>query len=281
MSSRVLNLRRADACSACGAQLAAGTRAHWNAARRVVTCLPCLERSPVGRVERGEQLERRTERERAKIDRGRAGASAQREYARRRHNRGAKTRERHPYIGGALLALRGTPQHERAFAQGSAGERALGEWLDERARTSGTVMLHDRRMPRGRGNIDHLAIAPSGVYVIDAKAVNGRVRVTRPLIGKPTLRVAGRDRTKFADGLDRQVAAVRGALAAAGRADVPIEGVLCFTKADLPLFGGSRIRGHRLHCRAKLARHLNGRGAFTREQIDELARVLAAALPTA
>ena len=39
------------------------------------------------------------------------------------------------------------------------------------------VLLHDRRIPRSRANIDHIAVAPSGVTVVDAKAVKGKVRV--------------------------------------------------------------------------------------------------------
>jgi hypothetical protein len=273
MSSRLLNLRRADACCVCDTPLAAGTRAHWNAARRVVTCISCHDKTPVGHAARIAQ--------RSAFDRGRAGASAQREHLRRQRGREARTRNSHPWIGELLLALRGTPQHERAFAQGSHGERAVGDSLDRRTAKSGTIVLHDRRMPGGHGNIDHIAVAPSGVYVIDAKAVRGKVRVSRPLLGKPRLLVAGRDRTKFAHGLDRQVAAVRAALARLGRADVAVEGVLCFTKADLPLLGSAPIRGHRLHYRRALERKLNRPGPLDGEAIDVLARGLAAEFPRA
>lgn len=188
---------------------------------------------------------------------------------------------RHPYVGTVLLALRRIPQHERAFAQGSHGEQRVGDALDRRTAKSGTLILHDRRMPGGYGNVDHLAVAPAGVYVIDTKAVNGKVRVSRPLFGEPKLLVAGRDRLKLVDGLDRQVAAVRGALDAIGRSDVPVTGVLCFTKADLPLIGGSQIRGHRLHYTHALARRLNRRGPLAKDQIDVLARELGTAFPRA
>ncbi len=273
MSSRIIILRRADVCCACGRPLPAGTRASWVADRRTVTCMACHAKSATGRVER---MRRDSE-----LDRGRAGASAEREYLRRRRNRETRTRHRHPYVGTLLLALQRTPQHERAFAQGSRGEQRVGEMLDRRTERSGTVILHDRRMPDGYGNVDHLAIAPSGVYVIDAKAVNGRVRVSRPLFGRPKLLVAGHDRTKFADGLDRQVAAVRDALAAIGRPDVSVSGVLCFTKADLPLLGGQQIRGHRLHYGRALTRKLNRTGPLTSEQIGALADELSRAFPRA
>lgn len=39
------------------------------------------------------------------------------------------------------------------------------------------IFLHYRRVPRTRGNIDHIVVAPSGVYVVDAKRYRGRVEV--------------------------------------------------------------------------------------------------------
>jgi hypothetical protein len=110
------------------------------------------------------------------------------------------------------LLLRDAPQHEIAWQRGAAGERAVGDSLEKRLADGMVVLLHDRQMPRSRSNVDHLAVAPSGVYVIDAKDYTGKVRVERPLLGKPKLLVNGRDRTKIVDGLDRQVAAVRDAI---------------------------------------------------------------------
>ncbi len=55
-------------------------------------------------------------------------------------------------------------------------------------------MLHDRRIPGSRANIDHIAIATSGVWVIDAKRYKGKVQVSRPLFGQPKLTIAGATR---------------------------------------------------------------------------------------
>jgi hypothetical protein len=77
------------------------------------------------------------------------------------------------------------------------------------------------------------------------------------------------------------VAAVRQALDDLGHADVPVVGMFCFTKADLPLFGSSEIRGHRLHHRRALARKLNQRGPLGAEAIRALADALASAFPSA
>ncbi len=214
------------------------------------------------------------------IDCGRPGASVEREYHRRRRNREARVRRSHPRIGGLLLALRGAPRHEVSFRQGGRGERAVARSLERRTARGPAVILHDRRMPGGYGNIDHLAIAPRGVFVIDAKAIRGKVRISRPLLSKPRLLVRGRSRPKLLSGLDRQVDAVRRALASSGHAAVPVEGVLCFTEAELPLLG-REIAGHRLlYCRG-LARKLNRTGPLSAEAIETLARALAGVFPAA
>ena len=125
-------------------------------------------------------------------------------------------------IGGLLLALRRAPQHESAFHSGQVGEESVARSLERRTAKGRAIVMHDRRMPHGRGNIDHLAVAPTGVYVIDAKSIGGKVRVTKPVFGDAKLMINGRNRSRLVDGLDRQVAAVRGALADLGRTDVPV-----------------------------------------------------------
>lgn len=116
---------------------------------------------------------------------------------------------------------------------------------------SGTpvMLLHDRRMPgRVRENVDHIAVGPGGVTVIDAKNYRGRVRVER--VGglfserRSVLTVAGRDRTGLVDALERTMAAIQNLLRVAGEGDVDARGALCFVDAaGLPLLGGQQVRG--------------------------------------
>ena len=94
--------------------------------------------------------------------------------------REARIRTAHPRIGGLVLALSADPQSTTAWAVGARGEELLATGLDGLAE-QGVHALHDRRIPGSRSNIDHIAIAPSGVYVIDAKRYTGR----------PNLRVEG------------------------------------------------------------------------------------------
>jgi hypothetical protein len=263
-----MRLRRDDTCHACGAALPKSTDAYWDAEERTVTCLGCLaEPTPDDPPP-------------AELDRGSPGASAAREHRRRRANREARTRSRHPLVGGLLLAFCGPPQHERAWASGGRGEEAVGRSLERHTEGGPAIILHDRRMPRGHGNVDHLAVAPTGVFLIDAKAIKGNVRVSQPLFGNPKLIVAGRNRTKPLDGLDRQIEAVRQSLADAGNDEVSVAGILCFTKANLPLFG-RKIRGHQLRRCRDTARQLNRSGPLDADAIATVAFALAEAFPPA
>ena len=63
-------------------------------------------------------------------------------------------RERHPRIGNLLLKLQDAPEHEKAWATGATGEEELAAFLSRRC--PDVTVLHDRRMPRSRANIDLL-----------------------------------------------------------------------------------------------------------------------------
>ena len=148
-------------------------------------------------------------------------------------------------------------------------------------------MLHDRRMPNGRANIDHIAVAASGVYVIDAKRYHGKIEVLNPLFGAPKLKIAGRDRTKLVDGLGKQVAVVREVLSAVAP-DAPVRGCMCFLAPEgfmadsgLPVLRTLKIKGYPLYYPRRLARRLNRRGALTPDQGRSIHAHLAASLQPA
>ncbi len=99
---------------------------------------------------------------------GAAGASAQREYERRMTRREEQIRTRHPKLGGLILALSDDPQSTKAWASGAKGEVALGARLDKQTSES-IAVLHDRRIPGTKANIDHIVVMAGGVFVVDAK----------------------------------------------------------------------------------------------------------------
>ena len=97
-----------------------------------------------------------------------------------------------------------------------------------RDQLAGAVALHDRRVPAAPSYIDHIAIGPAGVYVIETRELTGRIEkrdVGAWLRADERLFVGGRDRTKLLAGVEEQCAVVRTALA--DLADTPVHPVLC------------------------------------------------------
>ncbi len=270
VAGRKLTLRRDDVCTCCGADLAAGTHSWWDKDTRTVTCTGCwvgANSSPGPAA--------------APPDLGQPGASLLREHERRRRNRENRTRGTHPRIGGLVLALGGAPQHESSFEQGALAERAVADSLARRTNSNRVITLHNRRMPGGRGDIDHVAVAPTGVWVIDTKDWKGKVEIKDPLFGTPRLLIGGRECTSLIDGLERQIAAVRAALDRGGDHQIPLHGALCFTKADLPFLRTHTFRAHLLLYRKALAKRLNADGPLSPATIEHVARKLATGLPPA
>ncbi|WP_291888685.1 nuclease-related domain-containing protein [Cellulomonas sp.] len=219
------------------------------------------------------------------VDSGTAGRSAQREYERRRAQRDSRIRDAHPRLGGVILALTDEPQSTSAWARGARGEEVLGRRLDALA-DHGVRLLHDRRIPRTRANIDHIAVGPSGVVVIDAKRYRGRpaLRVEGGLLRPRTSRlmVGSRDCTTLVQGVHRQTALVRGALERAGLADIPVHAMLCFVDADWPLIGGAFvIEGVDVLWPKKAIERLVSPGPIAASRIDETHRTLAMTFPVA
>ena len=159
------------------------------------------------------------------------GTSAQREYERRKANDEARTRAKWGKLGGLAVALSDEKQSTKAWSSGAAGEAAVGARLDGLVSESIRVM-HDRRIPGSKANIDHIVVTPGGVWVIDTKRYVGpapekRVEggIIRPRV--ELLTVKGRDKTALVDGVLKQVGHVRDAVG-----EVPVFGVLCFVDAE-------------------------------------------------
>jgi Nuclease-related domain len=71
--------------------------------------------------------------------------------------------------------LRFRPSEQaRTWQRGAHGERHTARLL-RRLTRNGFVVLHDLAVPGSPGNVDHLVIGPSGVFVIDSKQWTGSV----------------------------------------------------------------------------------------------------------
>ena len=258
-------------CSRCGIVLARGSVAVWNRASRSMHCVEC----PTA----GHRVEAEAP---PPIDAGIAGGSARREHGRRVAKREADTRARWGNrIGGLVLKLTDEPQSTRAWRVGAEGEEKLAKALAE---VDGLRVLNDRRVPGTRGNIDHIVVAPAGVFVVDAKHYKGLVKVRdRGGLFRTDLRlyVAGRDCSHLAEGLGWQVEAVEQALESADLDPLPpVTPVLCFIGAEWPLFRPpSSFGGVRLESIRSLRGLLADEQALDGAAIDRTLRVLATTLP--
>ncbi len=185
-----------------------------------------------------------------------AGSSAFREYERRRANELAavdvrRSRVKERFGGGrlgsvvaAITVENSEKASTRVWKQGAVGEQKVAQVLDGLVGAE-LIVLHDRKLPKSRANIDHLVVTPSGVWVIDAKRYIGK-RPERYQEGgffratSVGLKVGGRKRDSLIDGILGQVDQVQTVVGE----DVPVHGALCFVDSDWPLFGGSfAVRG--------------------------------------
>lgn len=212
----------------------------------------------------------------------RAGASARREYERRREARRARVLSRHPRIGRLLLAVTGAPAHEEAWLKGAEGEERTARRLNKLLHGQGVVLVHDRRMPGSRANIDHLAVGPGGVTVIDTKRIRGKVRVRREGAlfseSRERLMVGGRDQTKLVEGVRRQVSVVSELLGDG----VAVLGVMCFIESDgLPLFSKPKLDDVHVTGPRGVARLARRDGPHSPSEVQAIAERLRLALPEA
>jgi hypothetical protein len=213
---------------------------------------------------------------------GVAGASAQREFERRRDARAARVKGRlGNFVGGVVLGLSNEPQSTRAWASGAVGERGLAEALGH---IEGLQVLHDRRVPRTRGNIDHIVVAAAGVFVVDAKHYRGLIRIrNRGGLFKidDRLYVGSHDCSELAENMGWQVAAVQAAIFASGIDPAPsVTPVLCFVDGEWPLFGSpASYKGVRLEGKRSIKKLVSAAGSLDAAGVDRVVRVLATALP--
>jgi hypothetical protein len=187
-----------------------------------------------------------------------AGESARQQYERLREQRRARLRDNRAVIlGGSavlcalgaiafhlmlgawwmglmfgaipLMDLIGRTRDEDAWRKGALGEETVGKALDSLG--GYTRALHDRLIPGSKANIDHVLVASTGVWTIDAKNYTGKLEVRQR---GQELWVNGRNRTKLVKQAQRQAEVVRRVLAREGLAAVPVTPALCFLGVQWP-----------------------------------------------
>ena len=270
---RRMKLRYAGTCRVCGVELPARTEAVYEGRTRTVRCVACVS-APVD-LERMQSVAESETQPAAGV----AGASARREHERRKARDEERLRAKWGRLGGIAVALSDERQSTRVWQQGAIGEERLGARLDSLV-SDDLAVLHDRRIPGTKSNIDHLVVTLGGVWVIDAKRYVGRrpeLRIeggiVRPRVEK--LLVGRRDQKNVVDGVLKQVELVKDVVG-----DFRVSGALCFLEADWPLISGAfTTRGVHVTRPKRLAKLLRDDSGDV--DVDAVAALLAERFPPA
>lgn len=214
----------------------------------------------------------------AHIDPGTPGASARARYLRLRERDDARRRRAFGRLAPLVALLTGPKRSTEAWGKGAEGEERVGPLLTRFVGARG-LLLHDRRIPGSRANLDHLAIVPSGVWVIDAKHYRGRLErrtVGGWFVSRQALFVGGRDCPSLLASAARQ----RERVARRVPAGVNVRAALCFTGVELSLFARPfELEGVLVTWPRALARTLASPGPLDVDARRELAVTLANAFP--
>jgi hypothetical protein len=217
---------------------------------------------------------------------GQAGASAEREYERRRIKREADARKSLGGLGVVLTRVVREPQSTAAWKRGAQGEIKTAARLAKHLNETGVRILHDRRVPgHGHANIDHIMVGPGGITVADSKAVRGKVRVESKgglFSSRRLLLVNGRDRTPLVEGVERQIGYIRAALETTDFEELDIRGALCFPNPDgLPLVSTLWLRKVMIDGPKRVAKLARRPGDLDQASVDRVWQHLDRSFPQA
>ena len=254
-------------CARCGTILRAGTPAVWDNRAHRMSCIEC----PKPRVAVAPPP----------LSRGTAGASTRREHDRRAANDEARLAERFgSRLGGFIATVRDERPSTRSFASGAYGEEKLARAL---AKVPGIEVLHDRRIPGSWGNIDHIVVAPAGLFVIDTKRYQGRVQLKRRgsiLHPEYRLYASGFDRTTDINEIKALAAIVDRAVLEHTVEPQPIAvPVLCFVDAEQTRLDPYAHDGVLLETEHSIRELLLSEVEMAPGQVDHVARELGRLFP--
>jgi hypothetical protein len=191
-----------------------------------------------------------------------------------------------------------TPSFDQSGSREPEGsgriQRRRGEG-DRRSRLRGTlamvegqgvIVLNDRRIPGSKATIAVIAVAPAGVFVIDAQPHKGLVQTKRPgsfdRLGPPELHVGRKNCTPHVEALSAQAAVVRSTLdGSLVGSHVPVTAMLCLTRAEWGLASSALVRDVWVGWPRLLAGTLRSPGAMDAPQVNEVAQMIEIGLPAA
>jgi hypothetical protein len=263
---RRLRLRYAASCSSCGIALSPGAEAVWDPVAKQATCLACMPRDAIPAA-------------------GTPGQSAAAEGNRRTDRRVEDVRRHYGDHAAAVAEEMAALTAAATWAKGSEGENRLADFV-VREVGDAVIPLHDRLIPGTRGNIDHIFVASTGVWVVDAKAYKGKIvrHEAGPIWRRDnTVHIGGRNRTSLAKGVEKQVSAVVAALRSdATLTGTDVHGALCFLDSDWGLLDFPfQVGNIWVMYPGALRKRLKKAGRLERDVMERIARRLDLSLPRA
>ncbi|MDQ8045009.1 MAG: nuclease-related domain-containing protein [Solirubrobacteraceae bacterium] len=142
------------------------------------------------------------------------------------------------------------------------------------------ALLHHRRTPLLAPPMDHIAVAPCGVWIVHSRGHAGRIAARRPMFGDPRLTIGGHDRSDLLASLEQQVGYVERALAH-DHPDVAVRSALLFVDTEAPLVSTPHLGSYLFFGTPSVVRHLNSDGPLRPERIQVVAELLEARFPGA
>lgn len=142
-------------------------------------------------------------------------------------------------VGGSAALREGRTRRDPKWVKGAAGEYLMDLSLHKHV-NEGAVILTDRSVPGTKSNIDHIVVAPSGVWIIDSKNWRGKIeyKPTSKFGGETRLFVNNKDRTSEVEAIFNLVIPVAQIIE---DRSVPINPALVFIEGDWSSTSTARI----------------------------------------
>ncbi len=188
-------------------------------------------------------------------------------------------------VAGSAALREAHSRNDPNWRKGAIGEYLMSLMLQEHLRTDATF-LNDRAIPNAKNNVDHIVVAPSGVWAIDAKKWGGVIDYRPPNSKRVRERL-------FVDGVDqtRKIEEVYDFLIpivqVIGDRNIRVRPAMAFVEAEYTFRLGIRllIKGPLVHDGVMLAdprrliRKINREGPLDAPAISRITSWLNAQLP--
>lgn len=160
---RLIKAKRLSICEVCTKEFEIGTEIYWSRSRSVIRCIKCGEPHSIQTA--------------SSI--GTPGKSAQVIVKKKLDARRERALAAFPKTGKLALRIIPPSKTTQNWEKGAKAEKEVGELINIFAKKHGFKVMHDRAVPDSKGNIDHIIISETGIFVVDTKNYDGKIKVKK------------------------------------------------------------------------------------------------------